>query len=428
MFLFLQMGQDQSLPVSLQHIFTAGRGELQTTPWLSRLQQQMHLRVMAQRLIMPYALHSVGNGLPVYDAARTKLHPQAEAFLDQTGQYLQLYLSHKLHMDLPQQFIPYHMQLGILLFQLTELHQRLPRIHTFRQDDLVCQKTLHRRMRRIGLGPQPLSRIRPGQSCNRADHAADNRLCQSIPRTGIDTDLIRLLSLIHNRFDLKAPSGNFDMSQSDSRVPCDLIDLSSEFCRINSFPGILLQSPQQLPNSAQTKRRAKIDRKESALPDHPDNLTLLYLLMLQKYGQHCFITDCHILQPVLFRYGKVHTRSAELILQFLQKPSGICPWQVHFIDKQKNRDPISLQQAPQGTGVALHPIRTVDYKDRIIQHLKRTLHLTGKIHMSRRIQQKHLRSLKLQHRLFGEDRDPARTFLRVRIQKRILMIDPSQRS
>ena len=50
MLFFLQMGQDQPLPVQLQIVGVAGAGKAQAAARFARLQQQMDLGIMAQRL------------------------------------------------------------------------------------------------------------------------------------------------------------------------------------------------------------------------------------------------------------------------------------------------------------------------------------------------------------------------------------------
>ena len=58
----LQMCEHQTLPAPIQHILTAYREKLQPAAPLSRLQNKMNLRIVAQRLKMAYPLHLVSNG------------------------------------------------------------------------------------------------------------------------------------------------------------------------------------------------------------------------------------------------------------------------------------------------------------------------------------------------------------------------------
>ena len=76
--LFFQMGQHQPLPVFVQHLFPAVGGKLHPAAPGQRFQQQMHLGIVAQRLVVSYALHGLGDGLLIQNAARAKGYFQPE--------------------------------------------------------------------------------------------------------------------------------------------------------------------------------------------------------------------------------------------------------------------------------------------------------------------------------------------------------------
>ena len=80
---FLQMGQDQPLPVPIQHIFTAVSLKLQTTAPFSRLHPQMDLRIVAQRLKMAYPFYRLRKGLLVYNTSRAEFHFHTKTVRDQ---------------------------------------------------------------------------------------------------------------------------------------------------------------------------------------------------------------------------------------------------------------------------------------------------------------------------------------------------------
>ena len=135
MLLFLYMGKDQPLPVAVQYILLAGRADLNAAAPLPRLQEQMNLRVMAQRLIVSDTLHGSGDRLLVYNMSFRELHFLVETLPDQCFQYLRLYFAHKLHMDLPRPLIPDHMQQRVFLLQLPQLAQKDKGIACFRQHE-----------------------------------------------------------------------------------------------------------------------------------------------------------------------------------------------------------------------------------------------------------------------------------------------------
>ncbi len=73
----------------------------------------------------------------------------------------------------------------------------------------------------------------------------------------------------------------------------------------------------------------------------------------------------------------------------------------------------------------LHAIRPADYEHRVVKHLQGTLHLSGKIHMPRRVEQCHLPVTHRDPRLLGKNRNAALALLHVVVEVRILMIHPS---
>lgn len=76
---------------------------------------------------------------------------------------------------------------------------------------------------------------------------------------------------------------------------------------------------------------------------------------------------------------------------------GIRPGQIHFIDKQKDRDMIAFQQLPDSFGVTLHAVRSADYQNGIVQHLHGALGFCGKVYVSGGVQERICRILIFQH-------------------------------
>ena len=75
--------------------------------------------------------------------------------------------------------------------------------------------------------------------------------------------------------------------------------------------------------------------------------------------------------------------------------------------------------------MALHTIRSVDHQNRIIQYLQGALHLCGKIHMPRCIQQRHFHISHGKNCLFGKNGNASFPFQFIRIQICIFMIHTS---
>ena len=116
----------------------------------------------------------------------------------------------------------------------------------------------------------------------------------------------------------------------------------------------------------------------------------------------------------------------EPVPQLQQQGSGIRPRPIHLIDEQKRGDPVLLQQLPQRLRVPLDAVRAADDQHRIVQHPQGALHLRGKIRMPRRIQQRHVHLFRRKFRHLGKDGDAPLPLQRVRIQKSVPVIHPSQ--
>ena len=101
-------------------------------PW-QRLQEQVHLRVMAKGFKVADPHHRLANSLPVDDLSLGKSCLHAEAVPDQPSQDLRLHLSHELHVDLVQLLLPQKLQLRLFLLQAPELQIGFVNIRTCRQ-------------------------------------------------------------------------------------------------------------------------------------------------------------------------------------------------------------------------------------------------------------------------------------------------------
>ena len=65
----LQMRENKPLPVSREHILAAHRIEHDPAPRLAGLEQQVNLRIVPQRLIVPHALNGSRNRLFIDDVS-----------------------------------------------------------------------------------------------------------------------------------------------------------------------------------------------------------------------------------------------------------------------------------------------------------------------------------------------------------------------
>ena len=76
--------------------------------------------------------------------------------------------------------------------------------------------------------------------------------------------------------------------------------------------------------------------------------------------------------------------------------------------------------------MSLHTIRSIDYKDGIIQNLQCSLHLRREIHMPRRIQKSYPPVSQFKLRLLGKNRNSSFPFQIISVQISILMIHTPQ--
>ena len=190
---FHQVGQDQPLPVQVQLIGGAGRGQPQAAAPGAGFQQQVDLGVVPQRLKVAHPLHRAGDGLPVDDVSRAEGHLRPETLLNQTGHHLQLDLAHELEVNLPQSLVPHHPQLGVLLLQLTEIAQHGMRITGGRQQYLISQHRLQLRFQGGGLNPKGIARPGPGQSGEGAHRPGGGLVYRPVFGSRVDADLVDLL-------------------------------------------------------------------------------------------------------------------------------------------------------------------------------------------------------------------------------------------
>ena len=99
--LFLQVGEDEPLPVPVQQILAAPGIEDQPGSLLQRFQEEVGLGVVAEGLEVAHPLHSLGDGLLVQDTSGVHLHVYVEPLRDEAFQNLNLNLAHEPGVDLP---------------------------------------------------------------------------------------------------------------------------------------------------------------------------------------------------------------------------------------------------------------------------------------------------------------------------------------
>ena len=140
-----QVREYKPLPVRGQVVLPAGRGQLYAAARLAGFEQEVHLRVVAQRLVVADALHPRAYRLLVQYSALVEAHFQAEAALYKALQHFKLHLAHQLELGFSQALVPDHAQHRVFLLQLAQLPHGQGRVAAWGQYHAVAQNWLQRR-------------------------------------------------------------------------------------------------------------------------------------------------------------------------------------------------------------------------------------------------------------------------------------------
>ena len=247
LFPLLQMGQHQPLPVAVQLIRAHCRFKLQTASSWQGLQQQMDFCIMAQRLIMPYALYRGGNGLLIQNLSLTEPDLNPQSVPDQILQDLCLHLPHHLYLQFLQGFLPHQMKLRQFFFYLLKARKNRSYIHLFRKQDPVSQNGLQKGKKPALFHAQSLSRQSPFRPCYRTDHPCLCLRNRIISGSGIQPDLIHLFHTSGKHI-LYQKSASGDLKPGQTVALCisgDLKDPCPKVFGIWSFYPVLVQCFQQ---------------------------------------------------------------------------------------------------------------------------------------------------------------------------------------
>ena len=126
------------------------------------------------------------------------------------------------------------------------------------------------------------------------------------------------------------------------------------------------------------------------------------------------------------RLGKINAALVQLRPDSGEQRVPVRRLYIHFVEEQNDRHLIAPQQPPERDGVALNACRAADDEHGAVEHLQRPLHLGGKIHMARRIEQRQRTAGQREDGLLGKDRDAPAALLRVGVKKRIAVVDAAE--
>ena len=341
-------------------------------------------------------------------------------------QNFQLHLAHQLHMNFPQSRLPHHMQLGVLLLQRAQGAQRGVGVGALGQQHLVVQNRLQQRRTAVRRRPKALSRAGVGGAGHRHHRAGFGLAHKPVFGAAVQPQLVGLFTVTQGVFHAQHAAGDFQVGQPRTLlILTDFEHTCAKFFPCPGLPGPALQSLQQRVHPVQTQRRAEIHREHLPPRNGGDDGAGFRRTVGQRFLHQRLAAQRQRLRVGTLR-GKIHAAIPETPLQFPQPHRPVRPRQVAFVHKNKCRYAIFLQKPPQRFGVALHPVGAGDHQHRVVQHLQGALRLGGKVHVPRRVQQRQHRAGQLQHRLLGKNRDAARFFQRVGVQKGVPVVHPAQ--
>ena len=480
-----QVGQHETLPVAGERVDAAFAFKHQTAPGFSRFKQQMHLRIVPERLKVADALYGLGNRLFIYDRRPSECNLQVEPLLHNFLQDLPLDLSHHTRGDLPLALVVRDLQHRLLLLENAQILVGLVRVRPLRQQDLPGQDGDDKTGVPGGICAETLPGVGRGQTADRA-HTARSCLrqrCEAV--TGVEADLrdffckcspalLRFLTARHisagissvvSKFlpDGDGSAGDLHPGKALPPVARDLENTRGEFLRVHRSRGVQIQPCEKFADSLHFQRRAEKDREELSLRHQHRNVHRRDRLAIHDTAQQIFITECQILLQVfvfqkieqllpneaffervpggvggaavciceiyIWIWRKLERICMQLLLNF-QKDCRLSFLSVakafrlvHLIDENDRRHIIMLQQRPQGLHLRVHAIRAAYHQHREIQHLQRALHLRRKIRVSRGIEQR-VFTRRDELGLLREDGDPARAFHFIRVKKGVPGVHP----
>ena len=441
-----QVGQNQPLPVAIQRVGAATAGQLHAAAPGSRLQQQMDLGIMAQRLVVPHALHGGREGLFVQNAALAKAHLQPEPAVQHALQNFQLNLAHELQMNLAQRVVPHHMELGVFLLQRAQRPQGVVGVGALGQLHPVVEHRLQNGHPGVRLAAQPLPGIGFGQPRYGAHRSGGGLADEPELAAGVQPQLVGLLLKggpgvrpgAEGGFHLQDAAGDLQIGQPGALVVgADLEHLRAKIRRGGGHPGVPLQAGEQRVNALHPQRRPEI-AGENLPPRNGGHQILPGNVPGQKGVHQRFTAQGQRLGPGGGGGvgGKVHAAVPEPPAQLPQPNLPVGAGQVHLVDKNQRWNVVPLQKPPQRGGVALHPVCARDDQNGIVQHLQGALRLGGKVHMAGGVQQRdagflqrHAAVAARRQRelgLFGKDGDAPRPLQRVGVQKGVPVVHPPQ--
>ena len=236
------MGQDEPLPVEVEHILRAqGRNGYAASP-LAGFEEQVNLRIVPEGLEMADPDRRSEDRLLIKYALGAECDADAKALFDQAGQDFDLYVSHDLGPDFAGVFIPDEVQGRILLLQRTEPAEKCLRTDLLRQQHGPGHNRFEHRLCHSGFHTETVTGHDFRNSRDGTDATAFHAAGKFVFFTGVQAELVRFFIGPDGIFYVQAPAGDLDVSEPRTlRIPADLVDPGAE-CFRGSGPGELLKA------------------------------------------------------------------------------------------------------------------------------------------------------------------------------------------
>ena len=442
---FEHVGFDQPLPVQRQVVHMAGGGEADAAAPRAGIQPQVHLGVVAQRLIMADAVGRRGDGLHVAHAAGSEIDVDAEALPDQVTDHLQLDRAHHLQLDALVALVPGHAQRRLLFLQPPQAFQHAGGMNVRREQHPGGHHRFDEKAAALAARADEIPGAHAGQSRRGHQVAGFRRRHRPVLRPVVDAKLVHLRRPLR-RHDLvpgvQPPGDNLQKHHPPALgVEAHLARPRQERVlgmKVVFRPGERRQHPQELPHALVLQRRARHQREDLPAPDlFPQRVQpgFTVVAVRQPRLQQRLVVGGHGLgslrgQRAVRPEGapQVQNVARQAIAHRAQRRFRVRPGAVGLVQEQERRHAVALQQPPHRLRMALHALGAADHQHRVVHHADRALHFGGEIHVARRVHPVPGVAAVFEAGLVREDGDAARLLQRMDVQKRIPVIHPARRA
>ena len=445
MLFFLEMREDEPLPVPVEEIFAADRVENQSAARFERLEKQMHLRVVPQRFEMSDALDGFRDGFFVHDAPVVEPHVHAVALGNQADEDFRLHLSHDLRVDFAVTLVPDDVQERFLLLELLQLREDGARVHVHRQGDAVAEDGFEVRMPRAFLRPESLTGVGSGKSRDGADIPCAGTFEVFELRAGIEADAGDLFLRGFRRSegeigqrlaDVQRTARDLEVGQADAAfVVRDFVDFCPEntvfgtgrFGRVLFFNGVLFQRGEERIHAVEPETAPEEAREQFPFRDETGDVFVRDRAGVEVGFQNVLVGHGDAFGAgVPVGIGEVDASRPEIGVQPAHDVRRAADGEVHFRDEDKRRDVIPLKQVPEGLRVRLHAVRAADDENGAVEDGQRPLGFGGEVDVSGGVEQGNAQPVRLDDRLFRENGDPAFAFQLVRVEVGVAPVDAAE--